>query len=268
MARCFCGCGRRLRFKGRIANVYGGNAQTLGEQVGALLDEEFATPAVLGELSEVDLRSVHADLEGFRDGYREVVHGDKRLAEMAELRAEYDPAPAPRPQGQREREAFGAREREQRHQHTERQARLDHRAALAKRPIFVPGFDEGVVLVLVSAIFRGSKIPDAHADTTDELRVALDRLEHLAPVRWHALRTLALSLKRGPRTHAYIRLCVEWLIAFTDAAHHEAETVIGEPVAPILDAPAAGPHAAEGTPERAPARSTSGVATLARADGP
>jgi hypothetical protein len=85
MARCFCGCGRRLRFKGRIANVYGGNAQTLGEQIDALLDEELSSHPARGELSEEDLRSVQADLEGFRDGYREVVHGEKRLSEMEPL---------------------------------------------------------------------------------------------------------------------------------------------------------------------------------------
>jgi hypothetical protein len=85
MARCFCGCGRRLRFKGRIANVYGGNAQTLGEQIDALLDEEFSSHPGRAELSEEDLRSVQADLEGFRDGYREVVHGEKRLSEMEPL---------------------------------------------------------------------------------------------------------------------------------------------------------------------------------------
>ena len=65
MARCFCGCGRRLRFRGRIANVYGGNAQTLGEQVAALLDEELSTPAVL-PLGRARGDRVHAQAEPAR----------------------------------------------------------------------------------------------------------------------------------------------------------------------------------------------------------
>jgi hypothetical protein len=174
----------------------------------------------------------------------------RRKLDTELLGAGLRPQLAPEPPTQAEREAFRARERDARHRGAERAARLQRRSEQAQRPIVVAGFDETVVKVLVAAIFCGREIRDEHTVTADELRIALERLRHLDPPRWEALRAFAVSLKPDARGEVYLRLCVEWLIACTPAAHREAERVIGEPLPEVLvDAPVD-----HGKPRYAPTR--------------
>jgi hypothetical protein len=81
MARCFCGCGRRVLIKGRVANVYGDNANTFAEMVRELLDDP-EDAAKLVDRTPDELGLLLDSLEAFRTGYRAVMHGDMRLREM------------------------------------------------------------------------------------------------------------------------------------------------------------------------------------------
>jgi hypothetical protein len=74
-----------VRLRGRVARLYGGNAQGLALQVGALLDDDLARVRAESGLDEDELRSLFADLERFRHGYRDVVHHERRLSEMEPL---------------------------------------------------------------------------------------------------------------------------------------------------------------------------------------
>lgn len=74
MARCFCGCGRRVLVKGSVANVYGENGDKLAANVRALLElEDFKDQA------EARLRELLLELKRLRSTYMDAVHGDARL---------------------------------------------------------------------------------------------------------------------------------------------------------------------------------------------
>jgi hypothetical protein len=77
---CFCGCGRRILLKGRIANVYGENATNFAGLINALFDEDAAS--LIEGLDRDELLHLEDRLKWFGDGYRDVVHGDRRLSEM------------------------------------------------------------------------------------------------------------------------------------------------------------------------------------------
>jgi hypothetical protein len=83
MARCFCGCGRRVLIRGRVANIYGGNADTLVKNLCALEEEPDAFPVPLPE----DLPQVIGNLEELRYLYRCGVH---REGVPGGARVEYD----------------------------------------------------------------------------------------------------------------------------------------------------------------------------------
>lgn len=85
MAECFCGCGRRVRFRGRTANVYGYNAKMFAEHIQGVLEAGWSEDELEDNLvtTTFGLEALLHSLEMFRDGYRDVVHGDKSLSQMS-----------------------------------------------------------------------------------------------------------------------------------------------------------------------------------------
>jgi hypothetical protein len=86
MSRCFCGCGRHVLVRGRVANLYGGNATKLAAEMAAFVEgrEEEAPPPDLGW----DVAEVTQIRDGLRDCssiYREVVHREKKLSHVNRL---------------------------------------------------------------------------------------------------------------------------------------------------------------------------------------
>ncbi len=138
----------------------------------------------------------------------------KRRELAAELRsAGYNPPPEPPTPTQRDREAVVAGERERHRVASECRARFERRLELSRVPIFVAGFDESTVRVLVLAILNG--LPIRHErELAEELAVALGRLRQLDPCD-------------------EVPFAAADLVAQTDGAHRAAEAVLGEPVQPM-----------------------------------
>jgi hypothetical protein len=90
MSRCFCGCGRRVLIRGRVANLYGGNAAKLAaemaEAVEAEKDEEapFVPPNVL-PFTPANVPNIRDGLTSCAADYRAVVHGEQKLSELSRL---------------------------------------------------------------------------------------------------------------------------------------------------------------------------------------
>jgi hypothetical protein len=88
MSRCFCGCGRRVLVRGRVANLYGGNAAKLAAEMQAFVegsgeDTSMFPPDLGWSVAEAaDIRDV---LRERASTYAEVVHREKKLSEVNRL---------------------------------------------------------------------------------------------------------------------------------------------------------------------------------------
>ena len=67
MAKCFCGCGRTIRFRGRIPNSYGKTAQMFTTR----LDEIQSL-----DRSDPDVQTFLQDGKQWYDSYAAAAHGD------------------------------------------------------------------------------------------------------------------------------------------------------------------------------------------------
>lgn len=75
MATCFCGCSRKVRVRGRIANVHGGNTKRLVDELDAMLQAELFTDTS----GEVRLRALVSEGATQAAAYQAAVHGDRPL---------------------------------------------------------------------------------------------------------------------------------------------------------------------------------------------
>lgn len=92
MSRCFCGCGRRVFIRGRVANLYGGNAAKLAAEMGAYVEAregEGALSLDLGwgtdGLTDQGVADIRDGLRECASTYREVVHRERKLSEVNRL---------------------------------------------------------------------------------------------------------------------------------------------------------------------------------------